>query len=296
MTANTIFSRAIASALSRILAGVLLLGFLSSCTSLNNYYRSEDAPEHVKQGKTDFRLAITKALGPPLAPIVRNIKLPFGNLRFSVGLEEHLKETLQPLDFILVRAQPAITRFGITGHFTHVLVWLGTHAEMRYIGSLGLLNARAQRGDIRSDGTIYESAKDAVRLADLSVMINTDEILIMRTAPMSRSRKRQKYELMSAHLGTPFDNSFDFNDKTRLTCIEVVAEVFPEFAIPTRYSTGRFALVPDDLAQLAVSSSSQLRIVEHIVFARGADGAQSFKIQGAKQVRAVLSKPKEKRK
>ncbi|MBL4645130.1 MAG: hypothetical protein JKY99_01585 [Rhizobiales bacterium] len=273
------------------IASIVIAGLLSSCGSLTNYYQSEAAPDHVKAGKKDFRVVFTNVVGPVTSRVFRNARLPNGNLRIADGLREHLKQTLQPLDVVLVRSKPALSRFGIPGHFLHSTIWLGTDEQMKQLGATGLLTSRASRTNLDHNETIVEASAGDVHLVDLDDFIDTDEILIMRPAPMSTSQKRKKYAHINQLLGTKFDTSFDLSDESRLTCIEVIALVFPEFNLPARYSSGRFTLIPDDLAHLAVSKNKILRVIEHIVYVP----ERKFAVQGRKEVSLLLSHPKEKR-
>ncbi len=57
--------------------------------------------------------------------------------------------------------------------------------------------------------------------------------------------------------------SFDQKDARKLTCIELVEEVYPEVKLPVRYVLGRFALMPDDLARDVLERRLRLRFITH---------------------------------
>ena len=89
---------------------------LTGCTSLNTYFPALDAPKRIKAGKTDFRLAFNQMVGRSLSPVFRMVKMPNGRLKNAIGLREHLTDTLEPLDIVLVRSRSALSRFGIPSH------------------------------------------------------------------------------------------------------------------------------------------------------------------------------------
>jgi hypothetical protein len=270
----------------RVVSPALFAAFLvAGCTGATTYYSAEDAPVTVRNGTVDPRLAATRALGGPLSPIVRNLAAPYGQLQFARGLEAYLARTLRPLDIVLVRSRPALTRELFPSHFTHAVVWLGTPEQLRAYDGLQL--PRKYRGAIAAGKTVYESAGDAVRLAGIDQILNTDEIIILRPTGLSPKRAKAKYAGLLSKLGTPFDYNFDYADKSRLTCMEVVADVFPELGIPVRYSTGRFAIIPDDIVRRAISPGSGLGFVAYLK----PQGPESFAVFGIGEASEALSEP-----
>jgi hypothetical protein len=261
----------------------LALGLAASGCAGKAYYRFADAPESIRQGRTDPRLAVTQRFGEALSPIVRNIAAPYGRLRFAPGLEEHLAATLMPLDIVLVRSRPALTRLAFPSHFTHSLVWLGTPRQIAAQGGDGVAAVRARMGDLQGGRTVFESAGDAVRLSGIDQVLNTDEIAILRPA----RRGAGKYAALFSDLGKPFDYNFDFGDKSKLTCMEAVAEAFPEIGIPVRYTAGRYAIIPDDIVRRSLTPGSGLAFVEYI---RGTESG-GFSAAGRAAAAAALSQP-----
>jgi hypothetical protein len=268
------------------LAAVALL--LAGCSATGGYFAATDAPKSVADGNIDARLALTRAVGGPLSPIVRNMAAPYGQLRFADGLEAHLRRTLRPLDIVLVRSRPAATRNLIPSYFTHSLVWLGTPEEMRANGGLQVAGKHAKA--ILAGKTVFEAAGDEVRLSEIGEILNTDEIVILRPQALGRKRSLGKYRGLLSKVGMPFDYNFDFLDKSRLTCMETVAEIFPEFGVPVRYTAGRYAVIPDDLVRRAIAPGSGLTAVEHIQ----PDPRTSYAIRSPSAVAKLLSQPQAK--
>ena len=266
-------------------AALVAVGFAAACAG-KTYLAEADAPARAKAGIADPQLRLTQAFGGPLSPIVRNVALPRGRLDGRSGLRSLLAAELHPLDIVLVRSRPALTRALITSHFTHATVWLGTPAEMKALGVWDLPALRPYRAKLAAGATVLESAGDAVRLSTIDVVENVDEIAILRMRRGGRPWLRRKYAALFERLGTPFDFNFDQRDTTRLTCAELVDEVFPELALPVRYARGRFAILPDDLVRVA-AAGGRLRVRRHI----RPRGPQGLALGGRDDALAVLTSP-----
>lgn len=267
---------------------LLIATVLTACGT--GYYALDD--ERIAHlGETDdIRLALTQAFGAPLAPIVRNMRTPSGRLFYRNGLEAHLRSKLKPLDIIATRSRPAMTRLMIPSHFTHAMIWLGTEAEMRRLGVWDLPGIRQHHDELRKGHSILESSKDSVHLSPFSEMINLDELVILRDTRRNPKRFRRKYAALFERLGATFDYSFDYGDSSRLTCAELVADVYPEYGIPVRYTTGRKSIIPDDLVRIGLDAGSPLQFQSWI----HGNGARPFALAGASDVRAVLTRPRPK--
>lgn len=279
-------TRATAS-LPRMFAVAALALLLAGCATRKIYFTEEDAPAYAKAGETGPLLALTQAFGGALSPVVRNLAAPHGELIYRDGLAEFVMSELQPLDIVLIRSRPALTRALITSHFTHAIVWLGTEAEMKRAGVLSLPAVRPYREKIAGGLTALESAKSSVRLSPFEEIIDVDEIVILRVRDRGAAWRRSKYAALFDRLGEPFDYNFDVRDETRLTCAELIAEVFPEFGIPVRFTRGRYAIVPDDIARLAVEGSPHLRVLRYV----WPDSPDSYATGGAGDVESVLTAP-----
>jgi hypothetical protein len=259
----------------------------AGCAGPKIYFAEEDAPAYAKAGETGPLLALTQTFGGALSPVVRNLAAPHGELIYRDGLAEFVKSELRPLDIVLVRSRPALTRALITSHFTHAIVWLGTEAEMKRAGVLSLPEVKPHREALADGRTVLESAGNSVRLSPFTELIDVDEIVVLRMRDRGAAWRRAKYAALFAHLGTPFDYNFDERDESRLTCAELVAEVFPEFGIPVRFTRGRFAIIPDDIARLAVEGSRHLSVRRYI----WPDSPETFATGGRSDVEAVLTAP-----
>lgn len=268
------------------LAALLAL-LLAGCATQKVYFEEDAAPAYAREGRTGPLLALTQAFGGAFSPVVRNLAAPHGELIYRDGLAGYLQSELRPLDIVLVRSRPALTRALITSHFTHAIVWLGTEDEMRRAGALSLPQVRPFAGALAAGRPVLESAGNAVRLSPFSELIDVDEIVILRLRNRDARWQRAKYAALFAYLGTPFDHNFDVRDDTRLTCAELIALVFPELGIPVRFARGRYAIIPDDIARIAVDGSPHISVRRYI----WPDTAQGYAFGGRSEVGAVLTAP-----
>jgi hypothetical protein len=267
----------------RGLVAAVIAATAAGCTT--SYFRVEDAPASFGKGLADPRLSLMQAFGPPLSPIVRNLRAPHGKLfRFS-EVEAMLRADLEPLDIVLVRSRPAMTRLFIPSHFTHAMIWLGTERDLKTRGLWSSSALQPHQASIRSGLTILESSKSSVHLSPFDEMIDVDEILVLSLRP--RGPLSTKYAALFERLGTPFDVAFDLSDATRLTCAELIAEVFPELKLPVRYAAGRLAIIPDDLARIALNRSPHLALKRYIRAEAG-----GFAVSTVADVRSRLTSPR----
>ena len=251
------------------------------------YFAAEDAPEFIRKGGLDVRLVLTRAVGPPLASVLRQFNLNHGKLHRAERLQAWLRPRLEPLDVVMVRAKAGFTRANVPTHFSHSLVWLGAPEDMKRLGAWDLPQVRAHHARLGGEGSVIEASGAVVQLGGLSEITDVDEIVILRPRAGGAAWARAKYAGLLGRLGTPFDNSFDLRDTTRLSCIELIAEAFPEFAMPVRYSKGRYALVPDDLVRLAIAGSPEIAFSLYVVPSR----EHGFERRGMREAAAALTHP-----
>ncbi|MFZ1813785.1 MAG: YiiX/YebB-like N1pC/P60 family cysteine hydrolase [Rhizobiaceae bacterium] len=259
----------------------------SGCKSLSRYFAYEDAPDTIKAAQVDPRLQLTRQLGERWSPIIRNMAAKHGRLHYANGLEDHLRSILKPLDIIVVRSRPALTRIAFPSHFTHAEIWLGSEHELR---SLGVYNAgyfTPMRADVAAGKTIFEAADDDVHLSPFRSMTNVDEILILRPQGLTLASMHAKYRGLAGLVGEPFDYNFDYGDTSRLTCMEVVKQTYSEASIPVRYTTGRYTVIPDDIARRGLVAGSSLRLVAYVK----PEGFDGYRLASAVEAEAAITEP-----
>ncbi|MEZ5870777.1 MAG: YiiX/YebB-like N1pC/P60 family cysteine hydrolase [Nitratireductor sp.] len=267
------------------LLGVMLP--LSACQTLSKYYLASDAPEPVKAGSVDPRLDLTRKLGAQLSPVIRKMAAPYGRLHHATGFEQELRSILRPLDILIVRSRPALTRLAFPSHFTHAEVWLGTPEQMRALGAFLIPSVAKHRGEIMAGKSVLEAANDDVHLSGFDQISNTDEVVVLRPVGLTQVDARYKFSALFKQLGEPFDYNFDYSDTSRLTCMEVVKAAYPELGIPVRYTAGRYAVIPDDIVRRGLTPGSGLRFVAYFS-GKGFDG---YQVRGADAVAAMISQP-----
>jgi hypothetical protein len=270
-----------------MLVALVTAATLAGCTT--SYYRAEDAPASFGKGFVDPRLSLMQAFGPPLSPVVRSLRAPHGKLYRFPEVEAMLRADLEPLDIVLIRSRPAMTRLFIPSHFTHAMIWLGTERDLKARGIWWSSALKPHQPSIRSGLTILESSKSSVHLSPFDEMIDVDEVLVLRLTP--RGPLSAKYAALFERLGTPFDVAFDLSDASRLTCAELIAEVFPELKLPVRYASGRLAIIPDDIARQSFGRTPHLSFKRYI---RAEPGG--FALGSAGDVRSRLTSPKARQK
>ncbi|MGE0503066.1 MAG: YiiX/YebB-like N1pC/P60 family cysteine hydrolase [Rhizobiaceae bacterium] len=248
------------------------------------YRPAEDAPDWFGGDWVDPRLGLMQAFGQSLSPIVRNVRTAHGKLFRHAEVETMMRNDLRPLDIVLVRSRPALTRTFIPSRYTHALVWLGSEAELRAHGLWKSAALDPYRAAIRSGLTVIESSKDDVHLSTFSELVDVDALVVLR--PRHTGLAHAKLSTLLSRVGTPFDVAFDLSDASRLTCAELIVEAFPEFGVPKRYAAGRMAIIPDDLARLALEGS------RHLGFriAVRAEGGR-FHMESAREALERLSSP-----
>jgi len=262
------------------------LVMLSGCTSSQRFYDRSDAPDYIKNGGVSPQLLLTQVFGKPLSPLVRNMNEPSGKLQHVQGLEDHLLGILKPLDIILIRSRSSLTRLWIPSHFTHSAIWIG---DINNIGidENGINSGQIQQKERLKKKVVFEASGDSVHLSNIRKIINVDEIIILRYSALTEALARQKLSNLFELLGTPYDYNFDFEDKSKLTCMETVKELFPELNLPVRYTAGRYAIIPDDLVHLTQSNRPKIGIVEYLV----SDGSGGFKKQDITGALKVIKSP-----
>ena len=243
---------------------------LAGCVAQMGYVDGEDAPELVKAGVPDLRVAVSRIIGEPLLPVIDAMPYDPGALPKIGEFRNRFFSEARPLDLILVRTPPGISNTIIPSHFTHSGIWLGTEAQLRREGLWGAKELDGARKPILQGKFFYEAAGKAVKFSGSETFLERDEVLILRPTYMSRAEKVEAIRRALGFKGVTFDIAFDKADDSRLTCIELAEKVYSRLNLPVRYTFGRFVTIPDDAARGAIEGKLPFRIVKH--FAAGKDG------------------------
>ena len=246
----------------------LLLTGLAACQTSVPYF-AEPSP-HLASGRPDPRLVASRAISERAATILQRIPVAKGRLSLAPGFEDHLLSVLQPLDIVMVRSPRGPVRNGIPSYFTHAIIWLGTKRQLMAAGLWNHPSLVPYRSEIEAGNVALEAINTHVHLMTLQRVTDRDVLAIVR-APQSALRHRGKVLARALDtVGRRYDTNLDFDDRDRLTCAELVMEVFPSLMLPVRYSLGRRTLIPDDIVRLAAEGEGGYRLLE--TFATTPDG------------------------
>ena len=246
----------------------LLLTVLAACQTSVPYF-AEPSP-HLASGRPDPRLVVSRSISERAASALQRIPVAKGKLGLAPGFEDHLLSALQPLDIVMVRSPRGPVRNGIPSYFTHAIIWLGTKRQLTAAGLWDHPSLAPYRGDIEAGDVALEAINTHVHLMKLSRVTDRDVLAIVRP-PQSALRHRGRVLARALDtIGRPYDTNLDLDDRDRLTCAELVVEVFPSLVLPVRYSLGRRTLIPDDIVRLAAEGEAGFRLRE--AFATRPDG------------------------
>ena len=276
------------SGFSKIILPLVLIFLvqLAGCAGKVAYYDQADAPDHIKKGILDPRLAVTQQLGEAFSPIVRNMRRPYGDLSRETEFKSAFLATIRPLDILAAKSSPGIVSGAIPSFFTHVAVWIGTKDQWVKYGMWNDPAFAKYQPYIEAGNVIIESSNDSVHLSDYYEGTHLlDEIVILRPPKRRKSQMAAIFKGLDGYLGTPFDTSFDVKDTSKLTCLELLNYVYPEINLLERYVQGRYAYIPDDLVRSAVENKSRLRFVTHFWAERG----HSLRQSSSSRTKAVLT-------
>lgn len=136
---------------------------------------------------------------------------------------QHYREVakiIEPGDILLSRSEQYITTFLIPGYWTHAGFFFGGEKE-RVIHAV-------------SDGVIIEDIINFMR-TDIMVVLRPHEDHIERAIALAKSMIDQTYDFL-----------FDFTDKNRLSCTELIFCCYPKLIKPQK-RFGKITVIADDI-------------------------------------------------
>lgn len=136
---------------------------------------------------------------------------------------EHYRQVIKiikPGDVLLSRSEQYLDTYLIPGFWTHAGFFYGG-AKERVVHAI-------------SDGVIIEDIINFMR-ADALVVLRPREDHIERAIILARSMVNQEYDFL-----------FNFNDKTRLSCTELIFCCYPRLIQP-RKRMGKMIVIADDI-------------------------------------------------
>ncbi len=134
-----------------------------------------------------------------------------------------LSNVVQPGDIIIRRFEGYVDKWLIPGWFNHAGI---------YIGEIDGKNHK-----------IIHAISDGVVVDDLIDFMRTDHMIVLR-AP--EGLQEEAIKRAKAAMGSDYDFAFDFSEKLRFSCTELVSHCYPG-RIKGKKRFGRMTVVADDI-------------------------------------------------
>lgn len=188
-----------------------------------------------------------------------------GKLFGNIVAKMKIQSVLQPLDILLEKTPFRLTDKLIPGHFGHVAIWTGTKTELIDRGVWDELHIKqyadqismGSNPDTKDAHQIIEAVRSGVQLSTLDQFMNVDDLAILRPVFEENSRDElTKEALIMAfrQIGKKYDFNFDVNTTDKIVCSELAYLSFPSIDWPTEKMLGKYAISPDNVAQMAWTS------------------------------------------
>ena len=228
-------------------------------------------------GLTDLALQVANTVGPTASSIIykdyEDSVYP-GKLTGKADAHAALVSQLEPLDFVLISNHSYRAGKLMPGRFSHVLVYVGTEAELRAAGLWSVPALAPYRAQIRAGNVFLEAAWPDVHLYPTEKALQTDQALAVRPAGYSHAQKRAALERLFAVMGRPFNYSLGIDPNgQRFACTGLIAWGMPELGFTHRTVYGQDVVMPDDVAAQAVRGE-RLSVVTYLT---GTDDGHAFR-------------------
>lgn len=234
-----------------------------------------------------FRYRLTEVFGPSVGGWIGSIEYRDGYLKGNGGVRDRIAARLEPLDILIAKNGFALSDVVIPGHFSHVIVYIGSEAELSQSGLWNHPAIADYRGAIQRGRRFIEATPEGAHLSALEDILNTDAIAVLRVIPPAAGatdwQARTLGRLM-ASIGQPYDFNFDVDSGAETTCAELVLRAFEGIDWPLRTVMDRRVLLPDDIIRVALSRQQPIRFTGTFALGSG-DG---FSMAGEDRLKASL--------
>lgn len=207
------------------------------------------------------------ALADPAAPLIGRtvgaIVMRPGYLE-SPEAQAAVQAPLRPLDLLVVSSKGRLSGHALPGTFSHVVIYLGTEAELRALGVWMHPAVVPYHAAIRAGETFIESDSPGVHLSTAETVLETDAAVVLRPQLGGRSHKRQAAVNLFHHIGQRFDFWFDNDTSDQIYCAELALVSMPGLDLPTRMLYGRRSVVPNDVVAQAAVGKGKLKLVRYV--------------------------------
>jgi hypothetical protein len=182
----------------------------------------------------------------------------------------NLRRRLQPGDVLLTRSDSRLTAAILPGFWTHAALFLGGRFELEVLGLHSHPHVVRHWHEIPESsgplGLVIEALFPCVQLNPLEKCLRVDHLVVLRPTLPAGDIASAIGEALG-HLGKPYDFEFDFNNRSRVVCTELIYRSYHNrgtitFSLTKRL--GRFTLTGDDIIDLALDGlgkSGEAKIV-----------------------------------
>ncbi len=209
-------------------------------------------------------------------------KVP-GKLADKPGAYEAVTSRLRPMDLALLANKSHIGGNIVPGRFTHMLVYLGSEAELRAAGLWNLPELVPLHPRIRNGEHFLEALYPVVDLSPPSDVLRTDGVFLIHP-DLTLAQKRRGLTAMLARMGDPFDYSFDNASDDAVSCTELVGKALPELGFTERTAFGRKVFFPDDVAAQTIRGGEGLHFLGYV---HGTD--TGYEVRGIRSAMADIT-------
>lgn len=233
------------------------------------------------------------AIADPIAPLIGRT---VGAIVMREGYLQHpeaqaaVMERVRPLDLVIASSKGRLSGHALPGVFSHVVIYLGTEAQLKSLGMWDDPVVVPFHEEIRAGRVFIESDSPGVHLSSAETVLHTDAVAILRPDITKKSRKRAAMRELYGRIGKDFDFRFDNSTTDQIYCAELANIAMPELKMPTRLLYGRRAVVPNDVVALAATGGGHLALVAYV---RGRK--EGWKVASTKQLLLDLYTPPEQR-
>lgn len=199
-----------------------------------------------------------------LIPLSHSIVLRHAYLQNQPEAHSVLLGDAQPLDLILINNRARLSGAIGEGYFGHSALYIGTENDLRGLGIWDHPAVAKFQERIRAGGIAIESIDLGVRLADAATLMEADHAAIFRATGLSRGRIAEALIYLFTEIGRPFDNHFDLDRDDGVFCTELIHDALPEMQMPVRFSYGRRAIWPDEVATKSLLGETGFRFLRSV--------------------------------
>jgi hypothetical protein len=192
-------------------------------------------------------------------------ELAAGLVQTNPSYESFLASNLRPMDILIVRRTAPSSRM-IPGYFSHSAVYLGNKKDLIRLGLWNNPIIVPIQSDIERGNVILESTPPRVRLVNIAEFLQADELLVLR-----KNDTLSNYNLLLGAfsrglklLNRPYDVMMNLGTIEKIFCSELIYLIFRNINWPTRYGFGIRSIIPDNLAEVALSARAKFYFPIHL--------------------------------